>query len=260
MKRTALVLATLLVAGAAQAHQVHVESDYAYAPITKPEEAKIIIGHLAEGEVDIYDVLVLPGTLMVANVLPPACKQYKKFHPSVALIGPGLPPPGEVLPFDVPQGMGVIVAHNPKDNSVERPIYTETPDAFNAEIAEANANGCSIVGQMTANLSWFLPYGLTQDCLHCKPWTCDYSNSLAMPVFIPGIYQIVVFDPTGRPGDYSLNLGTGEGENTCDEMQHTIDIIEGIIDGTVYQKNNCVSAGESGWECCDFNYDGVCDN
>lgn len=264
MKKIAFALVALFMVNTAEAHKVYMESEfpYPYRPITNPGEAKIIVSYLEEGEVDMYSVAISP-CMFVANALPPACEQYREFHPSVALIGPGLPAATETLPFEIPDGFGVVVAHNPKQNPDMRPIYTETPDAFNEDIAEAEANGCEVDGEMTGNLSWFLPYGLTQNCLHCAPWACNFDNSLALPFFppqySPGLYRLAVWDPTGRPGDYVLNIGTGEGESSCEDIRHTVSIIQGMLDGSVYRKANCVSAGESGWDCCDINYNGVCD-
>lgn len=45
----------------AHAHEMHLEEEYAAAPITKPHLAKSIIAYLDPQDVDVYDVLVIPS-------------------------------------------------------------------------------------------------------------------------------------------------------------------------------------------------------
>jgi hypothetical protein len=134
--------------------------------------------------------------VIAASALPMAFEEYKNFYPSIALVGPMLPAPTESLPFPLPAGMGVIVKHSP----------TITPPSARPGFTFSEA------GQ-TGSLEWFLPQGLTQECLFNAPQTCDYSNTISEAVFIPqGMpardYYIVIFHGSNaRPGDVTFNIG-----------------------------------------------------
>lgn len=52
------------------------------------------------------------GQPFKAQMYIPAHDDLKDFSPDIALVGPGLPQPNEPLPFELPQGMGAIVAHS----------------------------------------------------------------------------------------------------------------------------------------------------
>ena len=68
--------------------------------------------------------------------------------------------PGMSLPFAVPAGMGVIKKDNPRVNFPDkRPIF------------EVEEEGLS--------LSFFLPLGLTDQCLRTNPFACDFTNTVA---------------------------------------------------------------------------------
>lgn len=147
-----------------------------------------------------------------ANALPPACLQYKHFYPKTALLGIGLPEPEECLPFDIPAGYGAVVADHPKVK--DRPVMTEV------------------------GIYWYLPDGLTQHCLYNAPWTCDYTNTISHTVFTPGTYYIVVFNDTGRPGDYTASIGILEGFDPpkTEEQERRL---EEVANGSWYRVN-CV--------------------
>jgi hypothetical protein len=104
-----------------------------------------------------------------------------------------LPPkdPNLELPFEVPAGSGVVFADNPQVSP--RPVFHMPP-------------GEADVG----DLAWFLPKGLTAECLTTAPQTCDYSHTIAQPVFYPGTYYIVMWNPSGVPTDYTANIGYSE--------------------------------------------------
>jgi hypothetical protein len=59
-------------------------------------------------------------------------------------------------------------------------------------------------------IRWFLPLGLSQHCLLEAQWECDFSHSIAQPVFYPGTYWIAMWNPTGIPTDYTANIGYSE--------------------------------------------------
>jgi hypothetical protein len=62
-------------------------------------------------DIDAYSFTIKSRPLRVyLEVLVPVCNgYYANFTPWFALVGPGLPPSNETLPFDLPQGYGVIV-------------------------------------------------------------------------------------------------------------------------------------------------------
>lgn len=218
-RRMPLALALLVAAPAALAHVPLLEEQVAYPkPWKAPpgadaswespywlrydvRESQAIFAYLAPGDLDVFAFTVLPAqlatgpVLVAASALPPACVQAKEHYPVTALVGPAGPtlrPPLDpaALPFPVPPGMGVALAANPRpDGGGERPIFSDP----------------------ALGLAWFLPLGLTQDCLFNAPWTCDYSNTISVAVFVPGAYYLVVWDPDGVPQDYTANIGFLEG-------------------------------------------------
>lgn len=134
MKTTLLVPATLslavhlLGALAAQAHVPYLErEDYsAERPfvVQDPEQSIAVYAWLQKtNDVDIYRLDVTgTSTRIVLELLVPVNLAYLKFLPTYALIGPGLPPPTEPLPFAVPSGQGVLVFDH---ESEKRPLEFE---------------------------------------------------------------------------------------------------------------------------------------
>lgn len=201
--------------------------------------SKAIFAYMDNNDIDVYQFTLVPSdfqkpvldgngnpqfdengniimqfspVLVTASALPPACKQYKHFYPKTALLGIGLPAPEGDLPFDVPAGYGVIVADHPFEH--QREVFTE------------------------AGIYWFLPKGLSQDCLFNAPWTCDYTNTISQPIFNPGTYFVVMFNDTGRPGDYTANIGVLEGFDGPQTPEQKA-ILELVASGEFY-KVNCV--------------------
>ena len=209
----------IFIFSSAQAHNIYLEEQarYDYPIVAPPEsdasfanpfilvddvrQSQAIFAYLTRGDVDVFQFTISPQDLVTgpvivtASALPPACKETLRNFPVTALVGPGLPPPrpGLHLPFEVPVGYGVLYADNPKPpHGVQREI-------FNLE--EGSASG----------ISWFLPVGLSEDCLFAQPFpTCDFSNTIFTPVFVPGVYQIVIWDPKGKAQDYTANIGLSE--------------------------------------------------
>ncbi len=225
MKLFIIVITVLLFASISlQAHLPYIEENnfsfaapFVIAPTSdggppNVMRSRAIFAYLDEGDHDVYKFTLLPSdfqqpvldangnpqfdqngniimqfspVFVTGSALPPACEQYKHFYPKTALLGIGLPQYDGCLPFDVPPGYGAVVADNPKVK--DRAVMTEV------------------------GIWWYLPDGLTQDCLYTAPWTCDYTNTIAQAVFAPGTYYIVVFNDTNRPGDYTANIGVLEG-------------------------------------------------
>ena len=219
-------LAVFVGATSGKAHNVEIEPQALYSwPMFAPADddyswsnprvldnvvdSRAVFAYLSLLDVDVYQFtltaedLVEGPVLVSASALPPACWEYQWVYPVTALVGPqaagpgsppGLPPDDGTLalPFDVPPGLGVIKAENPwicyPD---QRPIFT---------LDEGDLGP----------ISWFLPSGLTQECLMTAQWQCDFSNTIAQPVFYPGTYYIVIWNPKGIPTDYTANIGYGE--------------------------------------------------
>jgi hypothetical protein len=192
--------------------------DYSFASprvLTSVTDSQAVFAYLTWGDVDFYKVTITPQdvqygpVLISASALPPGCFEYQNVYPVTALIGPqapspfgppGLPPatPEMNLPFAVPAGMGAVKAENPRiEYPEERPIF---------HLEEGDLG----------EISWFLPDGLTQECLLSNPFLCDFTNTIAQPVFYPGDYYIAMWNPTGIPTDYTANIGYEEDNFSSD--------------------------------------------
>jgi hypothetical protein len=225
--RRALVLAAivgLVMQGTALAHTPTIEpqatytipafapasADYSFsAPreLTSITASQAVFSYLTWGDVDFYKFSVTPQDLamgpviVAASALPPACFEYQNVYPVTALMGPqapspfgppGLPPatPEMGLPFAVPAGMGVVKAENPHVQ------YPDKREIFHLE--ESVELG---------EISWFLPEGLSQECLLTNQAACDFTNTISQPVFYPGTYYLAIWNPNGVPTDYTANIG-----------------------------------------------------
>lgn len=222
MKSIRIVLVTtmaLLVASAGFAHIVYFEpqekaakpwqspasDDYSFenpGVLDNLSDSKAIFGWLDNGNVDVYKITLDDETPLydrypVAMTLSPACNQTKNNYVNIAMVGKNFPPPTVDLPFALPEGMGVVVKINPRYyKGAERPVFYEP----------------------TANISWFLPKGMTEQCMMGNPptvppmATCDMSNIIAFtpPYALPlqnGIYYFVVWADDARHQDYTLSIG-----------------------------------------------------
>jgi hypothetical protein len=139
--------------------------------------------YLAKNDVDVYKFTVLPtgpaANLLRLSIMPPACEQYKHFYPVVGLIGPGLPPIAEALPFEIPEdcvGCGMVRTFPTEVPPGERPIFPQTT-------AEGNFL-----------YAWFYAVNTLTDTINVRN-------------LMPGTYYLVVWDPQGQAGDYSLVYG-----------------------------------------------------
>jgi hypothetical protein len=112
------VIAILATAGAATAHVPYLECrDFTEgAPYeVRSEEQSIAVYSWLESrtDVDVYRVVVRqPTVLFFADCIVPVFPEYGEFRPSFALIGQGLPDPGEPLPVALGPGEGAIVLHD----------------------------------------------------------------------------------------------------------------------------------------------------
>jgi hypothetical protein len=173
-------------------------------------DSMAINGYLVPGDVDVYRVVpaanegfVFPAIL--ASVLPPACAEFVEAYPVVALVGPGLPRDPAVLallPFDV-DDEAVVPQPAPGANGV---LYAPNPKMERREF---------FVEDVVTGLSWFLPKGLTQECLEppgnpfldCETFANSIVATAQQGMQVGQPYYVAVWDPAGQAQDYTMNLG-----------------------------------------------------
>ncbi len=70
-----------------------------------------VLGELSSADdVDMAKFDYQAGDRFKAEIFIPGHEELRAFDPHLALIGPGLPRPLEPLPFEIPEGMGAVVA------------------------------------------------------------------------------------------------------------------------------------------------------
>ena len=75
-------------------------------------------------DIDVYQVKVIRKLNMYIELIVPVVDDYyEDFVPWYALLGPGLPDPGQTLPFDIPDGYGAIVMENVKPGEFRETFY-----------------------------------------------------------------------------------------------------------------------------------------
>lgn len=76
-------------------------------------------------DIDVYSFTIKdqPLRIFIEAIVPVCDGFYANFTPWFALVGPGLPPPNQTLPFDVPSGYGVIVKQDVPPGSPREEFY-----------------------------------------------------------------------------------------------------------------------------------------
>ncbi len=76
-------------------------------------------------DIDVYSFTINDQPLRIfLEVIVPVCEgYYANFTPWFALVGPGLPPPNQTIPFDIPEGYGVIVKQDAPPGSPREQFY-----------------------------------------------------------------------------------------------------------------------------------------
>jgi hypothetical protein len=76
-------------------------------------------------DIDVYSFTISEKPLRIyLEVIVPVCDGfYANFTPWFALVGPGLPPPNQTLPFDLPVGYGVIVKQDVPPGTPREEFY-----------------------------------------------------------------------------------------------------------------------------------------
>jgi hypothetical protein len=63
-------------------------------------------------DIDVYRFKVTEPVRVFVSAVVPICQGYEDLLPWFAVVGPGLPEPDEVLPFELPEGYGAVVLEN----------------------------------------------------------------------------------------------------------------------------------------------------
>ena len=169
-----------------------------YVDITN---SRISYNYLHEGDVDVVKLVVGEGqpgfpiphwgpppappdsTYLQVAAYAIACCEYKDFYPIAAILGPGLPPIEEELPFELPedcQDCGMVRTYPEKYGCNERPVWD--------------------FGTIT------LFYGLgPNDKVRWQPDPTALDGGLE-----PGVYYYVFWEENGMPGEYSMDTGNDE--------------------------------------------------
>jgi len=75
-------------------------------------------------DIDVFKFkLFRPVTMYIELIVPVVDNYYKDFVPWFALVGPGLPDPGQELPFDIVEGYGAIVMENVEPGEPRETFY-----------------------------------------------------------------------------------------------------------------------------------------
>ncbi|HBN10049.1 MAG TPA: hypothetical protein DD435_15890 [Cyanobacteria bacterium UBA8530] len=123
------------LAGGAEAHRPVAigkelkNHDFSSARVLKdPDVSQVLYAELKNpGQVDFLSFAGKEGERITVQMGVPEIPRLLKFRPAVALIGPGLPPSSEKIPFFLPAGMGAKVLHFlPGDKVVFFEPFTRT--------------------------------------------------------------------------------------------------------------------------------------
>jgi hypothetical protein len=76
-------------------------------------------------DIDVFSFTIKdkPLRIYIEAIVPVCDGFYANFTPWFALVGPGLPPPNQTLPFDIPYGYGVIVKQDVPPGSPREEFY-----------------------------------------------------------------------------------------------------------------------------------------
>ena len=97
------------------------------------EKGQAIYAWLDSGsDIDVYRFTVTKkeldekgGVRLRVRANMPACKDAPEFLPWLAVVGPGLPPPTEEIPFTVPEGYGAVVVKNTEPGAEKTFFYEQ---------------------------------------------------------------------------------------------------------------------------------------
>jgi hypothetical protein len=167
-------------------------------PYVDISNSRISYNYLHENDVDVVKLVVAedqPGfppmwgsapdsTFLQIAAYPPACCQYKDFYPIAAILGPGLPPIEEELPFELPedcQDCGMLRTHPTKAGCNERPVLD------------------------FGTVSLFYDVDSSTDVVRWQPDPSAPDGGLEA-----GVYYYVFWEENGIPGEFSMSAGSDE--------------------------------------------------
>ena len=122
-------LSSILLCGRAGAHVPYIEGrDFSFEQpfiVTgSPEKSIAVYSWLQSGDdIDVFRMTVTSPVRLYCSLIVPVCPAYAGFLPSLAVAGPGLPEPGEPLPFDLPEGFGAVVIHDAAPGAEREQFY-----------------------------------------------------------------------------------------------------------------------------------------
>jgi hypothetical protein len=162
---------------------------------------------------DDVDILLYNKTssdplLFFALAQVPACLQYKKVYPTIALLGPtwvedsnGEPIFSDDVPFSLPSGYGAYVVRHPQGRYSTRPAFIQSRNT---------------------GLGWMYPQGYTTGCSH-NPSVCGEEGILSVTVSAPAAYYWAIWGEGHRPliSDVGLVAGYTEGFSGADALRLT---------------------------------------
>ena len=125
----AFALAALLLTGTAAAHVPFIEKqDYTFEQPFRVkgsvDNSIAVYSWLENGnDTDVYRLEITRPVRLYCNAIVPVCPAYEQFLPWLAIAGPGLAPPDEPLPFDLPQGYGAVVLKNTAPGEQRQQFY-----------------------------------------------------------------------------------------------------------------------------------------
>jgi hypothetical protein len=74
-------------------------------------------------DVDVYRFALRRPERLYVHVLVPVCEASAHFHPTFAVVGPGLPEPTTPLPIDLDEGEGAVVVEHAADETTRPQFY-----------------------------------------------------------------------------------------------------------------------------------------
>lgn len=112
-----IVAGGLLITANALAHVPYLEdidfsSDAPYKCPSALQSTAVYAWMESFDDVDFYTFTAYTRISFFAEVIVPVFDVYAEFRPSMALIGPGLPEPEDILPIPLAPGHGAIVLHD----------------------------------------------------------------------------------------------------------------------------------------------------
>jgi len=105
------------------------ESDYSqerpFVVSDSIENAKAVFARLEPpSDIDVYAFTITVPLRLHARAFVPRTSGLEQFLPSLAVVGPALPPADVKLPFALPAGYGAVVVNNLKPGK-KRPLFYE---------------------------------------------------------------------------------------------------------------------------------------